>query len=79
MALTSSQEAAFSGGTFGLSTGDFQLAILTVFYALLYLWVAWVMYSQWLAWSERSISFYALLTRCVRCVLVTLFASFLLT
>lgn len=79
MAVSAAQEAAFVGGTQGIAMTDFQLAILGVFFSLLYLWAAWVIYSQWMAWSNRKITFYAFLTRCVRCVLVTLFASFLLT
>lgn len=78
MAISASQEAAFSGGTFGLTMNDFQLTILFIFFSFIYLWAGWVMYSQWTSWSKRKISFYVLLTRCVRCVLVTLFSSFLL-
>ena len=79
MAVSAAQEAAFTGATLGFTMGDFQLTILFVFFATLHLWAGWVMYSQWLAWSNRKISLFAFLTRCVRCVLVTLFASFLLT
>lgn len=79
MAISSGQQAAFTGGTQGLVMADFQLAILSLLFSLLYLWAAWVMVSQWTAWSNRKIPFYTFLTRCVRCVLVTLFASFLLT
>lgn len=79
MAVSASQEAAFSSGTFGLAMDDFQLTIMFILFSLLYLWAGWVMYSQWLSWSNRKIPFYAFLTRCVRCCLVTLFASFLLT
>lgn len=79
MAVSASQESAFFNATFGLPMDAFQLTILTIFFALLYLWAGWVLYTQWTAWSNRKITLYMLLTRMVRCVLVTLFASFLLT
>ena len=78
MAVSASQEAAFENATFGLEMADFQLTVLMIFFGLLYLWASWVMYSQWKAWSNRKIDFYDLLFRSVRCVLVTVFASFLL-
>lgn len=76
MELSAAQQQAFTSATFGLTPANFQLSILMVFYALLYLWAGWLMYAQWIAWSNRKIDFYQLLTRCVRCALVTLFASF---
>ncbi len=79
MAVTSAQEAAFTGGTLGVPMESFQLTILLVFYALLYTWATWVIFTQWQAWCRRRIDFYAFLTRCVRSVLITLVAGFFLT
>lgn len=78
MAVSASQEAAFENATFGLTMADFQLTVLFILFSLIYLWAGWVMVSQWKAWSRRQIDFYDLLVRSVRCVLVTVFASFLL-
>lgn len=78
MAVSASQEAAFQNATFGLTMEDFQFTALLILFGLIYLWAGWVMISQWKAWSRRQINFYDLLVRSVRCVLVTIFASFLL-
>lgn len=78
MPVSASQEAAFENATFGLEMVYFETTILLIFFGLLYLWASWVIVSQWKAWSNRKIDFYDLLMRSVRCVLVTVFASFLL-
>lgn len=78
MAVTASQQAAFNGATLGVPMSDFQLTILLILFSVLYTWMAWLMVTQWRAWAYGNISFYDLLWRCVRAVLVTLLASFLL-
>ncbi len=78
MSISSSQESAFSGATFGLTMDSFLITILLIFYACLYLWASWVIYTQWKSWGRGQIDLYDLLTRSVRCVLITLFASFFL-
>lgn len=79
LAVSASQEAVFTAGTLGFTMADFRLTILLVLFTLLYLWAIWVVVTQWKSFSNRKISFYDFLMRCVRCVLVTIFASFLLT
>lgn len=78
MAVTASQQAAFTGGTLGVPMEAFQTTILGVLFAGLYLWAAWVMFTQWRAWSQGQIPIYTLLTRSTRAALVTLFVGFLL-
>lgn len=77
--MTEAQIAAFLAAASGVTAAQFQLIILLLFYAVVYLWLAWVVTTQWKAWSNRKISFYDFLMRTVRCVFVTLLASFFLT
>jgi len=79
MAVSASQEAAFTGATLGVPMGSFSLTILLILYSLLYVWVTWVVVTQWKAWSNKKISFYDFLTRTVRSILLTLVLGFLLT
>ena len=76
--MTAAQIAAFANATLGVTAAQFQLTILLIFYALVYLWLSWLVTTQWKAWSNRKISFYDFLMRTVRGVLITLFASFFL-
>ena len=78
MAVSASQEAAFTGATLGVPMGSFNLTILLVFYSVLYVWVTWVIVTQWKAWSRRKIDFYEFLTRSVRSIFITLVLGFLL-
>jgi len=79
MAVSASQEAAFTGATLGVQMSSFSLTILLILYSLLYVWVTWVVVTQWKAWSNKKISFYDFLTRTVRSILLTLVLGFLLT
>lgn len=79
MAVSASQEAAFTGATLGVPMSSFSLTILLILYSLLYVWVTWVVVTQWKAWSNKKISFYDFLTRTVRSILLTLVLGFLLT
>lgn len=78
MAVTASQEAAFTGATLGVPMSSFSLTILLILYSLLYIWVVWVVVTQWKAWSNKKISFYDFLTRTVRSIFLTLVLGFLL-
>ena len=78
MAVTASQEAAFTGATLGIPMGSFSLTILLIFYSILYTWLVWVIVTQWKAWSNRKINFYDFLTRTVRSIFLTLVLGFLL-
>ena len=78
MAVSASQEAAFTGATLGVPMSSFSLTILLILYSLLYVWVTWVVVTQWKAWSNKKISFYDFLTRTVRSILLTLVLGFLL-
>lgn len=78
MALTASQETAFTGATLGVPMSSFSLTILLVFYSVLYLWATWVIVTQWRAWSYRKINFYEFLSRTVRAIFLTLVLGFLL-
>jgi integrating conjugative element protein (TIGR03758 family) len=78
MMITSSQHAAFTGATLGVPMEAFQFTILAILFSGLYLWAAWVMFTQWRAWSQGLIPVYTLLTRSTRAALVTLFVGFLL-
>ncbi len=79
MAVTASQEAAFTGATLGVPMSSFSLTILLILYSLLYIWVVWVVVTQWKAWSNKKISFYDFLTRTVRSIFLTLVLGFLLS
>lgn len=79
MAVTVSQEAAFTGATLGVPMSSFSLTILLILYSLLYIWVVWVVVTQWKAWSNKKISFYDFLTRTVRSIFLTLVLGFLLS
>ena len=78
MAVSASQEAAFSGATLGVPMSSFSLTILLMLYAVLYTWVVWVIMTQWKAWTQRKIHFYDFLTRAVRSIFLTLVLGFLL-
>ena len=78
MAVTSFQESAFRDATLGVTMYSFNLTILLILYSVLYLWVAWVIFSQWKAWSRRKIDFYDFLMRVVRSIILTLVFGFLL-
>lgn len=78
MAVTASQEAAFTGATLGVPMNSFSLTILMIFYSVLYIWVTWVIVTQWKAWSRRKIDFYDFLIRTVRSIFLTLVLGFLL-
>ena len=78
MAVSASQEAAFTGATLGVPMANFSLTILLIFYSVLYIWVVWVIVTQWKAWSRRKIDFYEFLTRSVRSIFITLVLGFLL-
>ena len=78
MAVSASQEAAFTGATLGVSMSSFNLTILLIFYSVLYIWVVWVIFTQWKAWSRRKIDFYDFLIRSVRPIFLTLVLGFLL-
>lgn len=77
MAVTASQEAAFTSATLGVTMTNFSTTILLVFYSVLYVWVAWVMVTQWQAWSQQRIDFYDFLIRAVRSIVLTLVLGFL--
>lgn len=78
MAVTATQEAAFSGATLGVSMSSFSTTILLLVFSVLYIWVCWVMMTQWKAWSQSKIDFYDFLTRVVRSIFLTLVLGFLL-
>ena len=78
MAISASQEMAFTGATLGIPMSSFNLTILLIFYSVLYVWVAWAVITQWKAWSHRKIHFYDFLTRTVRSIFLTLVLGFLL-
>lgn len=78
MAVSASQETAFTGATIGVPMESFSLTILLIFYSVLYIWAAWVIVTQWMAWSRRKIDFYDFLTRSVRSIFLTLVLGFLL-
>lgn len=78
MAVSSSQEAAFTDATVGVPMGSFSLTVLLILYSVLYIWAAWVIFAQWKAFSNRKIDFYEFLTRVVRSVFLTLVLGFLL-
>lgn len=79
MAVSASQEAAFTGATIGVPMSSFSNTILIIFFSLLYLWVCWVIVTQWKAWMHGKINFYDFITRAVRSVFVTLFLGFFLS
>ena len=78
MAVSASQEAAFTDATLGISMSSFSLTILLVFYSVLYLWAVWIVFSQWKSWSNRKIDFYTFLMRVVRSIFLILVLGFLL-
>ena len=78
MAVTASQQAAFSDATVGYTMGAFSTTILLIFYSLLYIWMCWVIVTQWKAWANRKIEFYDFLVRSVRSVFLTLVLGFFL-
>lgn len=77
MAVTATQQDAFNAATLGLPMQSFSDSILLILFAVLYVWVAWVIVSQWRSWAGRKIDFYAFLLRSTRAVLVTLFLNLL--
>ena len=78
MAVSASQEAAFTGATLGVPMSSFNLTIFLILYSVLYAWAAWVVVTQWKAWSNRKINFFDFLTRAVRSIFLTLVLGFLL-
>ena len=78
MAVSASQEAAFTGATLGVPMSSFNLTIFLILYSVLYVWAAWVVVTQWKAWSNRKINFFDFLTRAVRSIFLTLVLGFLL-
>lgn len=78
MAVTASQEAAFTGATIGIPMSSFSNTILIIFFSILYLWVVWIIITQWKAWTHGKINFYDFLTRSVRSIFLTLVLGFLL-
>lgn len=78
MAVSASQEAAFTGATLGVPMSSFNSTILLIFYSVLYIWLVWVIFTQWKAWSRRKIDFYDFLIRSVRPIFLTLVLGFLL-
>ncbi len=78
MAVSASQQVAFTGATLGVPMSSFNLTILLILYSILYIWAAWVIVTQWKAWSNRKINFYDFLTRTVRSIFLTLVFGFLL-
>ena len=77
MAVTASQQTAFNTATLGIPMQSFSDTILLILFAVLYIWVAWIVVSQWRAWSARQIDFYALLLRSTRSIVITLFLTLL--
>lgn len=78
MAVSASQEAAFTGATLGVPMSSFNLTIFLILYSVLYVWAAWVVVTQWKAWSNRKINFFDFLIRAVRSIFITLVLGFLL-
>lgn len=78
MAVSASQEAAFTGATIGVPMSSFSSTILLIFFSILYLWVTWVIYTQCKAWLHQKINFYDFIMRAVRSILLTLVLGFIL-
>ena len=78
MAVSASQEAAFTGATLGVPMSSFNLTIFLILYSVLYVWAAWVVVTQWKAWSNRKINFFDFLIRAIRSIFITLVLGFLL-
>ena len=76
--MTAAQISAFTNATLGVTANQFQLTILLIFYAIVYLWFSWLVITQWKSWCNRKINFYDFLIRMSRGVLVTLLSSFFL-
>ena len=77
MTVTPSQESAFLSGTVGIPMESVSLTILLILYSLLYVWVAWVIFSQWRSWSAKKIDFFVFLLRSTRSIVIAIFLGFL--
>lgn len=63
--------AAFNVGA-GVKAGDLSLAISSIVIMFIILWVAWVVIAQFQSFSKGEITFYDMLWRVIRAVVVML-------